>query len=140
MLTRIVLGILVAHAPVTSQGVATQQPTASPAQTTSEKPWPPAGVFRHSDGVTLPRVVKETKPHLPAGAHKANVQGVVMMEAVVQTDGTVGEVRVIRSLDKKFGVDEEAVKTLKRWRFTPGKKDGVAVPVLIEVEMTFVMR
>jgi protein TonB len=62
------------------------------------------------------------------------------MEAVVQTDGTVAEVRVVRSLDKKFGLDEEAVKTLKQWRFEPGKKGGVAVPVLIEVEMTFTVR
>jgi len=52
------------------------------------------------------------------------------LEAVVRTDGTVGEVRVVRSLDKKFGMDEEAVKTLKQWRCAPGKKDGVAVPVL----------
>lgn len=42
-----------------------------------------------------------------------------------------------RSLDKKYGMDEEAVKTLKQWRFAPGTKDGVAVPVVVEVEMTF---
>ena len=60
-----------------------------------------------------------------------------MMEAVVQTDGTVGEVRVVRSLDKEFGIDDEAVKTLKQWRFEPGKKGSVAVPVLIEVKMMF---
>ena len=59
------------------------------------------------------------------------------MEAVVQTDGTVGEVRVARSLDQKFGLDEHCVKTLKQWQFEPGKKDGVAVPVLVDVEMTF---
>lgn len=142
MLAPIVLAILVAHAPVTTQAGATQQSPASPAQTTAEKPWPPVGVFRPDarSGVTSPRLVKEIRPFLPAGAHKAHVQGVVTMEAVVQADGTVGEVRVVRSLDKKFGVDEEAVKTVKQWRFAPGKKDGVAVPVVIEVEMTFTTR
>jgi TonB family protein len=60
------------------------------------------------------------------------------MEAVVLPDGTVGDVRVVRSLDKRYGVDDEAVKALKQWQFTPGKnKDGVSVPVVIEVEMTF---
>ena len=59
------------------------------------------------------------------------------MEAVVQTDGTVGEVRVVRSLDQKFGLDDEAVKAVKQWRFVPGQKDGVAVPVVVEIEMTF---
>ena len=134
MLASIALAILVAHAPLTAQ--ATRQPE-SPAQATPEKPWPPVGVFRQGDGVTLPRIIKQTRPHYRAYALKARVQGGVMMEAVVQTDGTVGEVRVVRSLDKEFGIDDEAVKTLKQWRFEPGKKGSVAVPVLIEVKMMF---
>jgi hypothetical protein len=46
MFAPFVLAILVAHAPVTAQASATQQPPASTAQTTAEKPWPPAGVVR----------------------------------------------------------------------------------------------
>ena len=42
MLAPVVVGILVAHAPATAQASATQQPPASPVQTTSERPWPPA--------------------------------------------------------------------------------------------------
>ena len=45
--------------------------------------------------------------------------------------------RVVRSLDKRDGLDDEAVKALKQWQFTPGKKDGINVPVVIEVEMSF---
>lgn len=138
MLAPIVLAILVAHAPVIAQA-ATQQPPASPVQTPAE-PWPPAGVLRKGDGVTLPRLIKEAKPRYTADAMRAGVEGGIKMEAVVQTDGTVGEVRVVRSLDKKYGLDEEAVKTLKRWLFAPGTKDGVAVPVVVEVEMTFTLR
>jgi TonB family protein len=59
------------------------------------------------------------------------------MEAVVRADGTVGQVRVVRSLDKRYGQDDECVKALKQWQFMPGQKDGVAVPVVVEVEMTF---
>lgn len=139
MFAPIVLAILVGHAPDTAQAGATQPPPPTPAQTTPGKPWPPAGVFRQGEGVTLPRLVRETKPHYNADAMRAKVQGAVMVEAVVQTDGTVGEVRVVHSLDKKYGMDAEAVETVKQWRFAPGKKDGVAVPVLIEVEMTFAM-
>ena len=129
------------HAQPQSSGEAgaTQQPPPSPAQTTPEKRWPPAGVFRQGGGVTLPRLVKETKPHYNADAMRAKVQGAVIVEAVVRTDGTVGEIRVVRSLDKKYGMDAEVVETVKLWRFAPGKKDGVAVPVLVEVEMTFAM-
>lgn len=133
MLAPIVLAVLLAHAPVTAQASATQQPPASPVQTTDEKLWPPAGVVRaDASGVTTPRLIKETRPYF-----RANVTGTVELEAVVLTDGTVGEVRVVRSLDKKYGMDEEALKTVKGWRFEPGKKDGVAVPVLVVVEMTF---
>ena len=64
----------------------------------------------------------------------------VHVEAVIETDGTVGEVRVSRSLDKQFGLDDQAVKTVKEWLFMPAQKDGVAVPVLIEIEMTFTLR
>jgi outer membrane biosynthesis protein TonB len=35
--------------------------------------------------------------------------------------------------------DEEAVRTLRQWTFKPGTKDGVAVPVRVEVEMTFTL-
>ena len=36
-------------------------------------------------------------------------------------------------------LDEEAIRTLRQWVFKPGTKDGVAVPVQIEVEMTFTL-
>ena len=143
MLGPIVLTVLVAHAvpdvPRAAPVGATQSLLAA-GQATPEKPWPPTGVSRPGAGVTAPRLVKEARPTYPADAKHARVEGTVVLEAVVQVDGTVGDVRVVRSLDEKFGLDEEAVKTMKKWRFTPGKKDGVAVPVLVEVEMTFTRR
>jgi TonB family protein len=112
---------------------ASQQPPA-PA---TRSAWPPQGVLRlKSDpGVQAPRVVKDVKPKYSQAARDAKTQGNVMMEAVVLADGTVGEVRVTRSLDREL--DEAAVQAMKQWRFAPGKKNGVAVPVLVEVEMSF---
>ena len=49
----------------------------------------------------------------------------------------LARVRVGRSLDKGYGLDEECGKALKRWQFTPSQKDGVAVPVIVEGAMTF---
>jgi TonB family protein len=37
-------------------------------------------------------------------------------------------------------LDDEAVKAMKQWSFNPGKKDGKAVPVLVEVEMSFTLK
>lgn len=118
----------------------TPQAPAAAAQATPEQRWPPEGVSRAGAGATAPRVIKAAKPGYPAGAKRAKIQGTVTMEAVVKPDGTVGEVRVARSLDKVFGLDDEAVKTVKKWLFTPGKREGVAVPVLVDVDMTFTLR
>jgi TonB family protein len=104
------------------------------------KPWPPAGVFRIGEGVTAPEVTYETKPFLPAAARAVAAYGVIEMEAVITSDGTVGEVKVLQAIDSKSGLTEEAVKALKKWRFKPGRKDGVAVPVLVVVEMSFAVR
>lgn len=52
---------------------------------------------------------------------RAKVQGVVLLECVVQTDGSVGDVRILKSLDKVFGLDEEAIKAARQWRFVPGR-------------------
>jgi TonB family protein len=115
---------------------------ALPASTgTAAQPWPPAGVSRIGGaGVTPPRLVKETKPTYTRDAMRARIEGAVVMEVVVQADGTVGDVRVVRSLDKELGLDDQAVKAVKQWRFDAGRRDGKPVPVLVEIEMTFTLR
>jgi periplasmic protein TonB len=137
LLGPIMFAILATHAPVLMQAVAAQPPTASAAQQKDETPWPPLGVFRSGGSVTPPRLVKDVKPSYTAAAFRAKIQGTVAMEAVVERDGTVGEIRVTHSLDREFGQDDEAVRSLKQWRFKPGTKDGVPVPVLVEIEMSF---
>jgi periplasmic protein TonB len=109
----------------------------STTQATADSPWPPAGVFRVGRGITAPRIIKPSRPSYPADAMRAKVQGKVVMEAVVQADGTVGEVRVQQSLDRKFGVDDAAVKAVKEMRFAPATKDGLPVPVVTQIEMSF---
>ena len=139
MLASIVLAALVANAPAADARVV-QQPPAPAAQTAPESPWPPAGVSRPGRGVVLPRLVKEVKPDYTLEAKRERIQGTVLLEAVVRRDGTVGEVRVKRSLDPQFGLDQQAVNALKKWQFAPGTKDGVAVPVLVEIEMRFTLK
>ena len=138
MLGSIVLALLIASTPAAAQTSAAQQPPAAPPA--AEQPWPPSGVERMGAGVTAPRLVKETKPQYTAAALTAKVQGSVIVEAVVGTDGTVRDVRVKRSLDRQYGLDDQAVAAVKKWTFTPGRKDNVAVPVLVEIELTFSLK
>ena len=103
-------------------------------------PWPPVGVLRMGDGIEAPKSQHQVRPDYTADAMRAKVQGAVHLEAVVLTDGTVGEVIVTRSLDKDNGLDRSAVAALKQWRFMPAVKDGVVIPVVVKVEMTFSIR
>jgi periplasmic protein TonB len=98
------------------------------------------GVYRPGNGVISPRLIREVKPNYTGDAMRAKIQGVVTMEAVVNTDGSVGQVQITRSLDSTFGLDQEAIRTVKQWRFAPGTRQGVPVPVLVEIEMTFTLR
>ena len=98
------------------------------------------GVYRPGNGVTLPRVLREVKPQYTSDAMRAKVQGTVLLECIVQKDGSVGDVQVIRSLDSNFGLDQQAVIAAKAWRFAPGTRLGEPVPVQITIELTFTLR
>ncbi len=98
------------------------------------------GVYRPGSGVTSPRPIAQPRPQYTADALRAKIQGVVYLDCVVLPDGTVGNVEVTKSLDSVFGLDLEAIKAVKQWRWVPGMRQGVPVPVLVSVEMGFNLR
>ncbi len=98
------------------------------------------GEYDIGNGVAPPRVLKEVKPAYTAEAMRAKVQGVVWLRCVVMPDGSVGRVEVVRSLDSTFGLDQEAVKAARQWRFSPGTRLGEPVAVRITIELTFTLR
>ena len=98
------------------------------------------GIYREGNGVSSPQVIREVKPNYTGEAMRARIQGMVTMEAVVMPDGSVGNVHIIKSLDNVFGLDQEAVATIKKWRFKPGMLQGKPVPVQIVIEMSFTLR
>ena len=98
------------------------------------------GVYRPGSGVINPRILREVKPQYTADAMRAKVQGTVLLECVVLADGTVGRVDVVKSLDPTFGLDQEAVKAAKQWRFRAGTRFGEPVAVLVTIELTFTLR
>ena len=98
------------------------------------------GVYQPGNGVTNPQVLYEAKPQYTPDAMRAKLQGEVWVQAVVMPDGTTADVRVVRSLDSAFGLDQEAVKAVRQWRFRPGMRMGVPVPVQISVAVSFNLR
>jgi TonB family protein len=98
-----------------------------------------AEVVRPGNGVTMPQVVNQVKPQYTTAAMQAQIQGRVLLECVVKKDGSVGDVRVVRSLDKRTGLDEEAIKAARQWRFVPGTRGDTPVDVLVTIELSFTL-
>ena len=72
----------------------------------------------------------------PPMAAENNIQGRVVVQFVVDKTGKVGEVKVVRSVDKDL--DKEAVRVCKSLpKFTPGRQNGQAVSVWYTLPVTF---
>lgn len=98
------------------------------------------GVYQIGSGVSAPVPVFQPTPQYTSEAMRARVQGVAMISCIVRPDGTVTDVEVVRSLDSVFGLDGEAIKAARRWKFKPGTLRGEPVSVRINIEMSFTLR
>ena len=98
------------------------------------------GVYQPGNGVSLPRIIREVKPQYTSDAMRAKIQGAVLLQCTVRPDGSVTDIQVIRSLDPTFGLDQEAIKAARQWRFAPGTRMGQPVSVQITIELTFTLR
>ena len=87
-----------------------------------------------------PELLYQVRPNYTPAAMQARVRGVVVMEAVVERDGSVGPVKVVRSLDPTFGLDQEAIRAVRQWRFRAGRRAGTAIPMVVAIELLFELR
>jgi protein TonB len=93
---------------------------------------------QNAPGVTMPVVVSETRPTYTEEAMRAKIEGTVTLSCVVETDGTVREVTVVKSLDP--ALDGQAVLAARKWRFVAGAKGGKPVRVRVTLSLTFTLR
>jgi TonB family protein len=93
---------------------------------------------RPGRGVTSPRLKKEVRPHYSERAKAEKIEGEVLMECVVKADGTVGDIKITKSLDPDL--DQAAVDAAKQWEFEPGTRDGKPVAVLVTIAMAFTLK
>ena len=98
------------------------------------------GVFQVGNGVESPRPIRQPKPSYTSEAMRAKVQGVTLLECIVEKDGSIDDCKVRRSLDQAFGLDQEAIKAARQWRFQPGTRQGEPVRVAVIIEMGFTLR
>jgi protein TonB len=98
------------------------------------------GAYQVGNGVLAPQLIREVKPEYTADAMRAKIQGDVWVSAVVLVDGTVTNLRVVKSLDSTFGLDEKALQAVREWRFKPGTRFGQPVPVQVSIAVSFTLR
>ena len=91
--------------------------------------------YRVSGDVSAPRVTYKVEPSYSDEARIARLEGTVLLYIVVGEDGSPHDLRVLRPLG--LGLDEQAVDTVRMWRFQPGIKEGKPVPVQATIEVNF---
>ena len=95
-------------------------------------------VFNGDDLDQPPRQVVRTNPVYPYRARQRGIEGEVRVKLLVRADGTVTEVSILESRPK--GLFDSAVKkAVPRWKFTPGRIDGKAVPSWVVTNVVFVL-
>jgi protein TonB len=96
------------------------------------------GLYAPGNGVSLPEAIRQSEPTYTSEAMRAKIQGVVTLSFVVQPSGVASDVKIIKSLDRSYGLDAAAVEAAGKWLFTPCKKDNKPVPCgPFEMELTF---
>lgn len=93
------------------------------------------GMHRVGGDVKAPVVIRRVEPHYTPEARANRVAGVVILEAVIDREGNVKDVRVLKPLP--FGLDTAAADALRQWKFKPGTLDGKPVDVIFNLTMSF---
>jgi TonB family protein len=88
-------------------------------------------------GVKPPVPVYEPLPPYTPKARKDKVEGMVELSAAVDARGNVADVKLVRGVGE--GLDENAVETVRKWKFGPALKKGHPVPVKVTVEINFAL-
>jgi len=89
---------------------------------------------RVGEQIRAPTQIKKVQPNYPEIAMAARVQGIVILEATIGTDGRVTDAKVLRSIPL---LDQAAIDAVRQWEYTPTLLNGVAVPVVMTVTQTF---
>jgi protein TonB len=95
------------------------------------------GAIRVGGNIKAPIKLRNVNPVYPPIALASGVQGVVIIEARIEPDGTVGEAQILRSIPL---LDEAALDAVRQWQFTPTLLNGEPVPVLMTTTVNFTLQ
>jgi periplasmic protein TonB len=139
---RMVPGILaVVTAAVVIAACGDETPLASPGSPSAGIPVATATPTPLPIGSSLlppPVKTKHVQPSYPADARQQRIQGTVIVEAVIGTNGRIQETTVIQSVHPLL--DNAAVEAIRQWEFEPFLLNGVPVPVIYTITVNFVLQ
>jgi protein TonB len=88
-------------------------------------------------GIPSPRKTRHVDPVYPEAARQARIEGVVVLEVLIDEGGYVQDARVLRSVAL---LDQAALEAVKQWRFMPSILDDQPVKVILTASVTFALR
>lgn len=89
-------------------------------------------------GMTKPEVIHKVQPRYTELGRRSGTQGSVIVEAIIDENGRVTGVRVLRGLP--MGLDKAAVEAIQQWRFTPARLAGKPVKVYFMLTVNFTIQ
>jgi len=92
---------------------------------------------RVGGNIKRPQKVFDVAPTYPAIARAVHVEGVVIVEVVIAEDGSVRDVRILRSIPL---LDAAAIDAVRQWQFSPTLLNGEPVPIVMTVTVAFRLR
>jgi protein TonB len=112
--------------------------TVAPAPPPPPPPPPePEGPLRVGGDVKAPDVTRRVEPKYTDTARKAHITGVVVVEAIIDKNGNVDHVKVLKGLS--MGLNEAATDAVKQWKFRPGTLNGEPVDVIFNLTVNFTL-
>lgn len=88
-------------------------------------------------GIKPPTRIVNVNPVYPADAKEARIQGVVIIQVLLDEEGKVEQAKVVRSIPQ---LDQAAVDAVKQWAFTPTLLNGVPKKVIMTVTVNFTLQ
>ncbi len=87
--------------------------------------------------MSAPKPIHKAEPKYSDEARAAKIEGAVLLKVFIETDGTAGEIEVLRPLG--YGLDQKAIEAVKAWRFEPARQIGSGEPIRVRanIEINF---
>jgi TonB family protein len=118
---------------------ATLPPAATAAAGSATGSTEPSEKLTFADVDTEPKAISDSRvqPAYPESARSAGISGAVVLEAVIDEDGRVREIEVIKSPDGGTSLARAATEAVRQWRYEPATVDGQAVAVVAKITVRF---